>query len=471
MSPGGSSKVDKLVPAKSSHIAKRAIVVGAGISGLSAARALSEFCEEVVIVERDALPDDATPRPGVPQGKHPHGLLASAMTALEYLFPGFSQDLAAAGAVPIDPGSEVLFEYPGLGPLPRVHFGWGTYAMSRPLLEVCLLRRVKRRANIRVRTQCRVAGILGAPDGTTVTGIQYEEGTNGVSERLSADIVVEASGHGALTLDFLRSTGRRLPEETTIGIDVRYSSTVFAIPESAGAYKVIVTIPKAPERVRFGYILPAESNRWQVLLVGRGEDIPPVDGDGFLAYAHQLETPSIYNAIRDAERLGEIARFGFPESKWRHFGLLGEFPRGLLPLGDTVCRLNPVWGQGIAVALKEAQMLHRVLQTQALAPDPLATLAQTFLAEAESLIKDPWEMSAVPDFVYPDTRGQRPPDLADKLQFQQALQSIAVRDPAMYKLLAEVKHLLKPSKVLEEPEIVQRAEEERATLVGMDQRA
>ena len=60
---------------ESYYLGERAIVVGGGLGGLSAARALSDRFRQVVVLDRDELPDGATPRPGVPQGKHPHGLL------------------------------------------------------------------------------------------------------------------------------------------------------------------------------------------------------------------------------------------------------------------------------------------------------------------------------------------------------------------------------------------------------------
>jgi AraC-like DNA-binding protein len=53
--------------AKNSHLGKRAIVVGAGLGGLSAARVLSDYFDEVMILDRDELPGDAIPRPGAPQ--------------------------------------------------------------------------------------------------------------------------------------------------------------------------------------------------------------------------------------------------------------------------------------------------------------------------------------------------------------------------------------------------------------------
>jgi hypothetical protein len=100
---------------------------------------------------------------------------------------------------------------------------------------------------------------------------------------------------------------------------------------------------------RRGAASPAWCFRWNgkrsiVTLVGRHDTKPPGDWNGFLAYAQQLRTPTIYDAINAAEQLGEIARFGFPASARRHFDRLDEFPRGLLPFGDAICRFNPVYG-------------------------------------------------------------------------------------------------------------------------------
>src|SRR5262249_13311955 len=184
---------------------------------------------------------------------------------------------------------------------------------------------------------------------------------------------------------------------------------------------------------------------------GRGNDAPSADADEFLAYARRLGTPTIDQAMEGARPLSKIARYGFPVSKWRHFGRLDRLPRGLLPSGDAICSLNPVYGQGITVAVQEANILRRLLTTNAVKPDSLATLAQQFLSDAEALIEQPWTISAIPDFIYPQTRGERPDDLEYRLTSQFALARLATRDASIWKLLSEVRNLLKPLAVLKEP--------------------
>src|SRR6185312_9426904 len=77
------------------RLGERAIVIGASMGGLLAARALSDFFTTVTVLERDAFPTADTARKGVPQGRHAHGLLARGSAVLEELFPGFSDEVVA----------------------------------------------------------------------------------------------------------------------------------------------------------------------------------------------------------------------------------------------------------------------------------------------------------------------------------------------------------------------------------------
>jgi 2-polyprenyl-6-methoxyphenol hydroxylase-like FAD-dependent oxidoreductase len=323
------------------------------MGGLTAAGALADHFEQVIVLERDTLTHDAAHRAGTPQGKHVHALLGGGQRALGDLFRGFEQTLAQAGAVPLRVGLDTLVERPGFGPFPKHDYGWVTYSMSRPLIELVVRQHVERRPSITVRKRCRAYEVLATPDGVAVTAVRCES-ADGLSEALPADLIVDASGRGALTLALLEAIGRPLPEETTIGVDVGYATGVFAIPDDAPTdWKGVFTFPQAPDS-RGALMLPLEGDRWILTVGGRHGDRPPGDDDGFLSYARQLRTPTVYDAIKHAKRLGAITRFGFPSSVRRHFERLEAFPRRLLPFGDAICRFNPIYGQGMSVAAQEA---------------------------------------------------------------------------------------------------------------------
>src|SRR5580692_4516450 len=268
----------------STLIGKQAVVIGAGIGGLTAAGALAEFFDQVVILERDTLPSEPSHRAGTPQARHVHALLLSGQRALSELFTGFEQDLARAGAVPLRVGLDVRIERPGYDPFPQRDLGWFSYAVSRPTIERAVRRRVESRANTTLRQRCRVQEMLASPNGETVSGVRYEN-DNGGSETIAADLVVDASGRGALTLALLQSIRLPPPEETTIGIDLGYATCVFDIPDDASTdCKGVMTFGQAPQSSRGGLMLPLEGNRWMLTIAGRHSDVPPGDAEGFLTY-------------------------------------------------------------------------------------------------------------------------------------------------------------------------------------------
>jgi 2-polyprenyl-6-methoxyphenol hydroxylase-like FAD-dependent oxidoreductase len=433
---------------------ERAVVIGAGMGGLPAAQVLADYFKEVVVLERDVLPADATPRPGVPQGKHPHGLLGGGFRALCDLFPDFSSTLVQAGANSLDAGLDLCLEYPGQEPFPMRSVGVATFTMTRPLLELALRRRVQERTNVVFRDGCRVTAIGATPDGNAVASVSYKT-RDGKLEVLPADLVVDASGRGKPTLDFLESTGRPMPEETVIGVDFGYSTAVYMIPPDATpATKVVVTMPNAPEESRMGLAMLREDGKWFAALGGRGADAPPADVDAFTAYAASLPTSSVYDAIKDATLDGHIEQFAFPESRRRHFNSTDDFPRGLIPIADSVCRFNPVYGQGMSAAAQEAVVLRNLLAASAGDADPLAALSGEFLSAIEAIIENPWSLAALPDLAYSDARGERPADLEKSIEHYMAITRAAHHDPDLYKLLVEVLNLLRPVSELQALEVM-----------------
>ena len=446
-----------------SFIGQQAIVIGAGMGGLTAARALADHFERVLVLEGDVLPADPLDRHGVPQGRHVHALLAGGQRALAELFPGFEDSLSSAGAVRFRVGLDMRVERPGFDPFPQRDLGFDGFAMSRPLVELTVRRRVQELPSIDLRQGCRVQELMHRADRAAVTGVRYTD-ASGRPESIDADLVIDASGRGMLTLDALAALGRVPPAETTIGVDLAYASAVFAIPDDAPKdWKGVFCFPGIGRASRGSLMLPLEGHRWIATVGGRHGDIPPGDEAGFMEYAKGLRAPTIYDAIKHAKRLGDIARFRFNESVLRHYPRVESFPRGVLPIGDAICRFNPIYGQGMSVAALEAVALGRLLAARARERDPLAELAPAYFADVARIIDTPWAAAAIPDFVHPDTRGERPADFEQTVRFGAALGKLAARDPAVHRLTAEVQHLLKPRSAYQDPDLVQRV---RAMMSG-----
>jgi hypothetical protein len=99
---------------KMKHVlGKRAVVIGSSIAGKLAARILSDFFEEVDIIEKDQKSEKQITRSGVPQGSQSHALLKSGEDILELLFPGIVDELIEDGSVKSDFAKDLTWNHHG----------------------------------------------------------------------------------------------------------------------------------------------------------------------------------------------------------------------------------------------------------------------------------------------------------------------------------------------------------------------
>jgi 2-polyprenyl-6-methoxyphenol hydroxylase-like FAD-dependent oxidoreductase len=312
-----------------------------------------------------------------------------------------------------------------------------------------------------IRDRCRVLELVPSADRRRITGARCEE-IDGARETVSADLVVDASARGALTLAALDAMGLARPRETTVRVNIGYATAAFDIPGPRPDWKAVFTFTSAPSSSRCGYLVPVEGNRWMVSITELQCFRPPRDLAEFLDAARRLRTRTIHDAIRNARPAGVPQRFGFPASSWRHYETVVDFPQGLIPIGDAVCRFNPVYAQGMSVAAREASILADLLSRRARGAEGLAGLPQEFLAEIQPWIEAAWSMSTTPDLAYPQTRGERPADLEHTLDFGAALLRLAAHDPEVHELLVAVRTLARPDAALHEPALVERVRAEMA---------
>ena len=438
----------------SARFGKHAVVVGAGIGGLAAAKALSPHFEKVTVLERDALPTKPQARTGTPQSRQLHVLLRGGLDALTRFFPDFETELERAGAVRARVGAEIRIELPGFDPFPQRDLPIDTLCMTRPLVEFVARRLVEQQGNIAFQLRCRVTRFLTSPDQSEVVGVRYDA-AGGESTTLAADLVVDASSRGTLTLEALDSIGMPRPAETEIGIDLSYATATFEIPPTAPRdWRAVIHRP-AVESGRGAFLFPIENNRWHVNLNAVHGETPPDELQDFIAFAKTLRTPTIYDAIKDAIAVGPIHRFVLPCSVRRRFEALPNFPERLLPIGDAICRFNPAFGQGMSVAAQQVGVLKQLLDTRAGEGRPLDGLAPAFFTAIQEVLAAPWSV-AENDFIYPKTRGECPANFQQRLEYSGALLKVAAGDANVHSIMNEVNNLVKPPSALRDPQITSR---------------
>jgi len=383
---------------------RRAVVIGAGLAGMLAAAALSGTTDEVIVLDRDDLPDGPDHRKGLPQGRHAHLLLAGGLAAMEDLVPGVSmrRHLLDAGAHDIPLGSGMVALTPE-GWLRRWrHDGPHMLACSRALLDWAVRTAVLEYTGVEVR-RAQVLELTG--HGGRVTGVRVST-PQGQTE-LDAEFVVDASGRGSRVTHWLERLGVTDIRERTVDSGLVNATRVYRVPE--GAERFPLTIVQADPYVnrpgRSGMVLPIEGGRWMVSLAGTRGGEPPADPEGFLQYTLDLPHPIVGRLISGAEPLTDVHISRSTSNVRRYLEKVREWPEGFVVLGDALATFNPAYGQGMAVAAQGARFLADEVRRAGLGSAGLARRVQRGAARS---VDAAWAMAVGQDVWYPRTRGGRP---------------------------------------------------------------
>jgi 2-polyprenyl-6-methoxyphenol hydroxylase-like FAD-dependent oxidoreductase len=434
----------------SKQIGDHAVVLGASMAGLVAARVLADAYVQVTVIDRDELPEASTHRRGVPHGRHAHALLARGQQALEELFPGLTAELIAQGV----PTGDLLANgrwYVSGHRLRQQHIGLVTLSASRPLLEGYVRARVRALPNLIFLERCDIVGLAATPDGRRVTGARVLRRANASAEQvLGADLVVDASGRGSRTPTWLQTLGYEQPDPEEVRVGLGYATRTYRLPPDALDGDLAVLDATTPEHPRGGALLRLEGDRWMVTLAGMLGDHPPTDPDGFLDFARSLRFPDIYQTIRDAKPLDDPVPFRFPASVRYRYERLDRFPDGLLVMGDAVCSFNPIYGQGMSVAALEALTLRRHLQRGA-APQP-----RRFFGDLTRVVDVPWNIAVGGDLAVPGVQGRRTFKVRLVNAYIARLHAAAAHDASLATAFVRVAGLVAPPQTLLRPSVALR---------------
>ncbi|MFC5280001.1 FAD-dependent oxidoreductase [Halorubrum rubrum] len=387
-------------PEAVSTLGDRAVVLGGSVAGLCAARVLADAFDEVVVLERDPIPETPRPRDGAPQTSHPHAMLEAGRATIEDLLPGFGERLLSAGGLLIDAAREMRY-YDGGDFLAEPPERLPMYCASRPLFEHAIREGIARLPSVTQRGNRHFSAYeTDAASDHAVTGVEFRD-ERGDPTTLPADLVVDATGRTSRTPSWLEEHGYEPPQTESVEVDVTYSTVRVDRPASA---RHALVVPPDPPRTRGAAAIPIEDGRWEVILQGLHGDDAPTDREGLVAFAESFPVAEVAELVRDREWADpEIHRYPFPSSVRRRYDRLDRFPDGLVVTGDAVASFNPIYGQGMSVAALDALALHH-----ALAGGGLDDLGRRFFDRTADLVEAVWRVAVGADFAFEATTGPKP---------------------------------------------------------------
>jgi len=431
---------------------QHAVVIGGSMAGLLAARVLSTHFGQVSVIERDHLPDGAAPRTGVPQGRHMHVLLGGMV--LMDLFPELFSTIVQEGT-PLVSSSEVRWYHSGVWKAPSP-IERETVSQSHLFLEQHVRASLAARENVRFIDACEVTGLCVQDDQVAGVYLRYRDEEQ-YKEVLPATCVVDASGRGSRTLQWLAFLGYGRVKESSVTVDAGYATRVYRLPDPLPFdWKMMIVYGTPPDQRRGGFIFPIQGGYWMVTLAGMFGDYPPDDELSFLEYARGLAVPDLYAAIKEAEPVTPIVTYKYAANRRRYYERLSRLPTGFIIMGDALCSFNPIFGQGMSVAALEAKLLDTFLQEQRSRAMPGGRPAWTmrFQKALAGVVQGPWRLASSDDFRSPEAQGNRPFGSLLLNWYMRRIHELMASHPLVKLRGYEVLQLLRPLSALFEPRIL-----------------
>lgn len=412
------------------------------MAGLTMAKALTTGFDRVTVLDRDQLPRGAVHRAGVPQDRHLHVVLPAGAEAFESLFPGLTDDMVAGGAPRGELAERGRVYFSGHR-LARCRLGRDVVFASRPYVEEHVRRRLRDDSAVRIWERCEVRRPVG--DAHRVVGVEVVRRDGGSAQILAADVVVDCSGRRSALPDWLEQLGCNAPAREELKVNLRYATRHYRIPGHVLENELGLLVGPLPDRPRAAVMLRVEGDRWMVTLAGWGADKPPLDPEGYEAFAARLAVPDLHDVLRWAEPLDEPRGFRYAASVRHRYEHLDDLPVGLLAAGDAVCSFDPVYGQGMTVGAQEAVAMRQQLEQGSL-PSP-----RSWFRSVASTIDAPWHLAITADLFLDCVDGPRSLGTRISNAYSARLHAAAAHDPHLSMRLQRVIGLLDPPTRLARP--------------------
>lgn len=430
---------------KSSAERKHAIVLGGSIAGLMTAKVLSQYYAQVTIIEKDTMHRYPESRKGQPHTKHLHGLLPCGLYILCDYFPCLFEEIVDSGGVVNDFGASMNWFTHG-GFKKKVFLDIQGVSLSRPLLEHLIRERVFALQNVAVLDNTSAKRLISSGDKQKVTGVVIENKANQQTKNLNADLVIDCTGRGSRTPQWLREMGYEDVPISQVKIDVTYTTRIYKRdPADARVRTWMACTPEAPKERRNGAVFAIEDNKWIISVGGWHGEHAAANEKDFLEFTKALPNPNIYDIASTCEPLSDIVQYKYPVSVRRNYERMHQFPLGFLVLGDAVSSFNPVYGQGISSACLQVVELDKIIRENV----DEHKLAKTYFKRTLKIKNKLWQMSTGEDFRFPETTGTRPLGIKLMNKYVSLVHKATIKDEEVCRTFLKVMGLIdSPAKLL-----------------------
>jgi 2-polyprenyl-6-methoxyphenol hydroxylase-like FAD-dependent oxidoreductase len=439
-------------PAVATVVLETACVLGGSVAGLLAARVLADHARRVIVIERDDVLSEGTPRLGTPHDSQVHTLLPAGQHWVERWLPGFTAEVQGLGGVVSGPDTTCT-AFDGDR---QANSGAAAHTLllaSRPLLESCLRARVQALPNVSVM-HGRATGLMYRGD--AVKAVRYIDG--GAEKVTQADFVVDAMGRSSRLSDWLTQDGFDTPRHERLHSPINYATALFRRGTKAADLEVAAALGIfSPEHAIDGVSVAAmtaiEGELWQVLLMGYGQDRPGRSMAQFRDVCTRL--PGVFEETVRGAVVRDVVTYHQEESRRRGFVGLNRFPARLVSVGDAVASFNPIYGQGMSSAALHASCLSSYLTAGA----DLNIAADDFFHLQEIVVDAAWAISAGGDSARLDAvLGRAVPDEVgqQRLALQKVIAASLV-DAGVARAFNEVSYMLRHPAILADPALMARA--------------
>lgn len=446
-------------------------MIGGSICGSSVAQILAPRFTKVIVLDRDDLPDKPVPRKGTPHSTQFHVLTMGGSEALNELFPGFTEDINQDYGAPINDPTYHTRYASKFGWFPRHRSGLRMLQATRALIEWYIRDRAASQATVEFVSGAAAVG-LEVRDGRAV-GVHVQDAKSKAFDVIEADLIVDASGRPSRAPDWLAAHGYPRPVERVVDAHWGYATVYVRVPDDWdpgwGAFYMGPTVAgEGPAATRGAAMWPQESNLMVITAQGCAGDHPPGDMESYLAWIRSFGTSEFADMVETHGAVTPVKVWRNTANRMRDYATLDSRPEGFIVLGDAAASFNPIYGQGMTVAIWGARLLRDLLDDAGRVGDlALTGLAQRFQDALQEILEPIWAFSTSSDLNVPGVTvdGVRQADArTPEAEYADRVLALATQDKEVHRKLLESSQLVRTFEWLADPELQARVQANWAQL-------